>query len=138
MPPGYQQALIEGNPRNAAPYTFRARIQAHWRAMPHYHPTDEHITVLAGSCFVGVGDMFAEGDALELPSNSFITITAGTVHYFFTKAACEIQVHGIGPQRIIYVNPSYDPRNCEGNLMVKRVSFGTTGFGADLSAGLPV
>lgn len=111
MPGGYQQAAIEGNPRNGEEYVFRARLAANWRAMPHYHPTDEHITVLEGAAYIGFGRTFDERDAVALPAASYVAIRAGAVHFFFSRTGCVIQVHGCGPQRITYVDPRDDPRN---------------------------
>jgi quercetin dioxygenase-like cupin family protein len=110
MPVGYQQAMLLGNPKEEAQFTFRAKIPPNWKAMPHFHPADEYITVLEGSCYVGVGEKYDEEIAIELPLNAFILIRSGTIHYFYTKQKCIIQVHGIGPQKITYINPDDDPR----------------------------
>jgi hypothetical protein len=32
-------------------------------------------------------------------------------HYAMAKTACVVQIHGMGPFSITYVNPSDDPRN---------------------------
>ena len=111
MPVGYQQVLIVGNPRAVEQFTFRANIRANWRAMPHFHPADEHITVLEGCCFVGIGSQYDEEAALVVPAGAFVMLKAGTHHHFFTEAERLIQVHALGPQRITSVNPSDDPRN---------------------------
>lgn len=111
MPIGYRQAMIEGNPRFAALFTFRAKIPANWIAMPHMHSEDEHITVVEGTCYLGIGEKYDEDAAAKLPIGSFTLVKAGTAHYFFTRQSCIIQVHGMGPQKIFYINPADDPRN---------------------------
>ena len=111
MPTGYEQAMIKGNPRVREVFTFRAKIQANWKAMPHFHPADEHITILEGSGYIGFGEEYNEEIAVEMPKGAFITVKAGSVHYFFTRGLCVIQVHGMGPQKITYINIDDDPRN---------------------------
>lgn len=111
LPPGSQAAVIEGDPRAAGLFTLRAKIPANWKVMPHSHPADEHITVIEGSCYMGVGDKFDEATAKEMTTGGFAVMKTGTHHYFFTKQDCIIQVHGMGPWGITYVNAADDPRN---------------------------
>jgi mannose-6-phosphate isomerase-like protein (cupin superfamily) len=111
MPPGYQQSIMHGDPRADELFIFRAKIPSHWTASPHFHPIDEHMTVLEGSCYLGIGEKYDESAATELRANAFTVMKAGVVHYFFTKSPCVIQVHGMGPHKITYVNPTNDPRN---------------------------
>jgi hypothetical protein len=103
--------MLQGDPRVTELFTFRAKIPAGWKAFPHFHPIDEQMTVLEGCCYLGVGDTFDETTAAHLHTHAFTAVKAGTVHYFFTKESCTIQVHGVGPHRITYVNPADDPRN---------------------------
>jgi quercetin dioxygenase-like cupin family protein len=58
MPSGYRQVLMVGSPKIQQLYTFRAKLPPDWRAMPHFHPEDEHITVLEGSCYLGKGEVY--------------------------------------------------------------------------------
>ena len=111
LPPGSQATVIEGDPRAAGLFTIRAKIPANWRVMPHSHPADEHITVIEGSCYMGVGDKFDEKTATKMTTGGFAVMKVGTHHYFFTNKECIIQVHGMGPWGITYVNPADDPRN---------------------------
>ena len=37
-------------------------------------------------------------------------MTAGTRHFAWTEQETEIQLHGIGPWVVNYVNPADDPR----------------------------
>lgn len=110
MPLGSQAAVIEGNPKKSGFFTLRHKIPANWVVMPHTHPADEHITVLEGSCYLGIGKEYSEEAATKLSMGAFTMMKAGTAHYFFTKENCIIQVHGMGPQKINYINPDDDPR----------------------------
>jgi hypothetical protein len=111
LPPGAKAAVLEGDPGAAGPFTLRAKIPANYKIMPHTHPIDEHITVIEGSCYMGMGKKFNEKAAKEIPTGGFIMLKTGTVHYFFTKKPCIIQIQDIGPWGITYINPADDPRN---------------------------
>jgi hypothetical protein len=45
-----------------------------------------------------------------MPAGSFVMIPAGDRHYAWCDQETVIQLHGIGPWDIIYVNPEDDPR----------------------------
>src|SRR5438876_6386156 len=52
-----QVSVVEGDPSQAgAPFTLRIKLAAGTRVPPHWHPTDEHITVLQGRFGLGMGD----------------------------------------------------------------------------------
>src|SRR5207245_9763153 len=55
LPPGAEFVLLEGNPAEAVPLTFRLRFAANYRIPPHWHSVIEHVTVLAGTLTGGVG-----------------------------------------------------------------------------------
>ncbi|MFV8337597.1 cupin domain-containing protein [Flavobacterium sp. RSP29] len=111
LPPGSQVVVIGGNPSATELFTMRAKIPANYTIMPHWHPADQYITVLEGSCYMGMGDKFDEKTATKMSAGGFVVMKTGTQHYFFTKEACVIQVHGMGPWGIAYVNLADDPRN---------------------------
>src|SRR3954469_25053240 len=49
LPPGAQAAVLEGDPSKAGPFTMRVKMPDAYRIAPHYHPADEHVTVLQGA-----------------------------------------------------------------------------------------
>jgi quercetin dioxygenase-like cupin family protein len=111
LPPGTKVAILEGDPGKAGLFTMRVKIPANWKVMPHTHPADEHITVIEGSGYMGMGEKYDEKTAKEMVTGAFAVMKTGTAHYFFTKKECIIQTHGMGPWGITYVNPADDPRN---------------------------
>jgi hypothetical protein len=47
LPPGAQFASLSGDPsKPGEPYVFRARLPDGYRVPPHWHPMDEHVTVI--------------------------------------------------------------------------------------------
>jgi quercetin dioxygenase-like cupin family protein len=111
LPPGAKTAVIEGDPKSKGLFTMRIKIPANYIIMPHTHPADEHVTVLEGSLYMGIGGKFDKKAAKMIPKGGFAMMKISTRHYAFTKEESIIQLHGMGPWGIIYVNPADDPRN---------------------------
>jgi quercetin dioxygenase-like cupin family protein len=78
--------------------------------MPHFHPTDEHVTVLSGRFLVGMGDTLSRRGAMALGPSGFITAPAQAHHFAIAAQRTIVQVNGEGPFAITYVNPADDPR----------------------------
>ena len=107
LPPGAKMAVISGDPGKDGPFVIRAQLPANYVIAPHWHPTDEHVTVLAGSVSMGTGDKVDKGE--ELGVGGYAAMPAQMHHYLTTKTAATVQVHGMGPFQITYVNPADDP-----------------------------
>jgi quercetin dioxygenase-like cupin family protein len=112
LPPGAQMAVIEGDPAAEGKlFTFRVRLPAGYRIPAHFHPADEHITVISGEFRLGMGEKLDESKAQALPAGSFAVMPKGARHFAFTRQPTELQVHAMGPWGITYVDPKDDPRN---------------------------
>jgi quercetin dioxygenase-like cupin family protein len=110
LPPGAELAVLEGDPTKTGPYTMRLRMADGYRIPPHFHPADEHVTVLSGTFMVGMGERF-DGTALKtLPAGTFGMIPTGMRHFAQAKGATVLQLHGIGPWGLTYVNPADAPK----------------------------
>jgi quercetin dioxygenase-like cupin family protein len=102
-------AVIEGKPSEPGPFTMRLKFPAGFKVLPHSHPAIEHLTVLSGTINVGMGDKFDGGQSRPMRAGSFIVMPVGTSHFVETKEETVIQVHGVGPWGVTYVNPDDDP-----------------------------
>jgi mannose-6-phosphate isomerase-like protein (cupin superfamily) len=110
LPAGAKAAVLEGNPGEAGPFTMRVLLPNRYRIPPHYHPAVEHVTVLKGAFKVGMGDKF-DGSAMNLlPAGTFAALEPGTRHFAESEGETILQLHGVGPWQITYVNPADDPR----------------------------
>jgi ketosteroid isomerase-like protein len=109
LPPGARAAIISGDPTQAQPFALRLQFPAGYRIAPHWHPATENVTVLSGTVSLGMGDSFDQAAMKDLPAGGFGVIPAEMRHYFMAKTASTIQVHGVGPFAINYVNPADDP-----------------------------
>jgi quercetin dioxygenase-like cupin family protein len=111
LPAGAEVAVLEGDPSAAGPFTMRAKFPDGYTIPPHFHPADEHVTVLQGTFLMGMGERLSNSAMKELTASSFAVMPKGTAHFAQAKGETIVQVHGIGPWAITYVNPSDDPRS---------------------------
>src|SRR5687768_2671593 len=110
LPKGAMLAVLSGDPSQAGPFTMRAKFPAGYRIAAHWHPTDEHLTVLAGTFSAGTGDAFDMKALHDMPAGTFAVMPAEMRHFTYTKDGATIQIHGMGPFVLNYVNPADDPR----------------------------
>ncbi|MBI3587456.1 MAG: cupin domain-containing protein [Ignavibacteriales bacterium] len=110
LPAGAKIAIIEGDLTKPGLFTARLKLPANYAIRPHWHPADEHITVIAGTFYMGLGETFNAEQAKEIPVGGFAVMATGTRHFALTKNETIIQLHGMGPWAINYINPADDPR----------------------------
>lgn len=110
LPPGAEAAVVDGDPTKAGPFVMRAKFPAGYRVPPHFHPTDENVTVISGAFGMGMGDKADDASIQVLGAGDFVRIPKQMHHYAWAKEATTIQIHGIGPFALTYVNPQDDPR----------------------------
>ena len=109
LPAGGKMAVISGDPGKAGPFALRVQLPAGYRIPPHWHPTDEQLTILSGSVALGMGDKFDEAALKDLPAGGYAMLPANMRHFLLARSATTFQVNGMGPFAIIYVNPADDP-----------------------------
>jgi hypothetical protein len=111
LPPGAQAAILEGPMDKAAPFTARLRFPANYRIPPHWHPAIEHVTVLSGTLHMGLGEKLDTSKAMPVHPGGFAVMQAQAPHFAYTtREPVEIQLHGVGPWGITYLNAADDPR----------------------------
>ena len=111
LPTGAKLAVLEGDPTKEGFFTMRLWLPDGFRIPPHFHPKVEHVTVISGTFNLGMGDKFDQKTTRAMPVGTFGFWKEGMQHFAWAKGDTVIQLHGIGPWTITYVNPSDDPRN---------------------------
>ena len=106
---GAHFTVISGDPSKEGLYVVRLKMPAGYKIMPHWHPTDEHVTVLSGTLALGMGDDFTAKTMTKLPAGGYAVLPANMHHYAMATTAAVVQVHGIGPFQLTYVHPEDDP-----------------------------
>ena len=102
-------AIVSGDPTKPGPFAVRAQLPAGYKIAPHWHPTDENVTVLQGLFRAGMGDAYKEADLHDFPTGSFILMPKEVRHFATAKGEVIVQIDGQGPFVINYVNPADDP-----------------------------
>jgi len=108
--PGAEIAVISGDPnKEGSPFVMRFRYSGTARIPPHWHPTDEHLTILTGTFRLGVGERGDQSATTALGPGAYAFVAAKMAHYAWADEGTTVQAHGIGPFVINYVNPADDP-----------------------------
>jgi quercetin dioxygenase-like cupin family protein len=113
IPPGAKIARLEGDSAKEGFYTMRLLFPAGYKIPPHTHPQVEQVTVISGALQIGMGEKFDEGVSQTIPAGGFFAMPAGMKHFAWTKVETVIQLNGVGPQNINYLNPEDDPRTAK-------------------------
>ena len=113
IPPVFEKGMlltvVSGDPGKPGAFVVRLKMPAGYRINPHWHPTDEHVTVLSGTFALGMGEKFEESKMKALQANGYALLPAEMRHYAMAKSRAVVQVHGMGPFQLTYVNPADDP-----------------------------
>jgi ketosteroid isomerase-like protein len=109
LPKGAKLAVLSGDPSQPAPFTVRLQMPDGYKIAPHTHPTDEHVTVMSGTFRAAMGEKWNDKALGDFAPGSYANMAAGMAHYAAAKGATVVQVHGVGPFVVNYVNPADDP-----------------------------
>ncbi|HZN53817.1 MAG TPA: cupin domain-containing protein [Candidatus Polarisedimenticolaceae bacterium] len=101
--------VVSGDPGKPGLYVVRLKMPAGYKIAPHWHPTDEHVTVLSGTFALGMGEKLDQATMKSLPVGGYALLPAQMRHYAMAKTEATVQVHGMGPFQLTYVNPADDP-----------------------------
>ncbi|MEZ0228505.1 MAG: cupin domain-containing protein [Planctomycetota bacterium] len=110
LPPGAKIAILAGDMKSRELFAVRLKFPKGYKIKPHWHPVDENVTIISGRAHMATGDKFDTAGGHELRAGAFTVMPAKLHHYFWTTEDTIIQLHGIGPWGITYVNPEDDPR----------------------------
>lgn len=111
LPVGAKFALLEGDPAKEGPFVMRLRLPDGFHIPGHTHPRTERVTVISGTFKLAMGDQLERAKAHTLPAGAFGFWPAGMKHAGWAEGETILQVHGVGPWVINYLNPADDPRN---------------------------
>ena len=111
LPAGVQIAVLLGNPAEEGPFVLRLKLPAGYVIPPHRHSKDEFLTVIAGHFAEASGEKVDRAASPYLAPASVVHLPAGMPHYAWVEEETIVQVNGVGPFDVIYVDPKDDPRN---------------------------
>jgi quercetin dioxygenase-like cupin family protein len=91
---------------DGTPFVLRIRCADGAKIPAHWHPVDENITVMKGTFLVGMGETFEASRLQPMNVGNFLTMAKDMRHFGLCKGETIVQVHGMGPFKINWVNPS--------------------------------
>jgi quercetin dioxygenase-like cupin family protein len=110
LPPGAQAAVLLGSPAKEGPFVLRLKFPAGFVVPPHRHSKDELVTVISGRFAISSGEKLDRASMRKLPPGSFVHLPAGMPHYAAADGETVVQINGIGPFDVVYIDPNDDPR----------------------------
>ena len=111
LPAGARAAVIDGDPSREGLFTMRLWMPDNFIIPPHTHPAFEHITIISGVLHIGMGNTVSMARATELRQGAFNVVAPGMAHFVHAAGETVVQLHGMGPWSLKYVNAADDPRN---------------------------
>jgi quercetin dioxygenase-like cupin family protein len=110
LPAGAQFAVIKGDPGKAGMFTIGIRMPANYSVPAHWHPMDEHVSVVSGKLAYGMSDRLNRTAAQGLNAGENVVMKAKMNHWVLTADGAQVEVSAMGPFKITYANPADDPR----------------------------
>jgi hypothetical protein len=107
---GAKVAVLQGMPGQSGPVVVRLKFPANFLIAPHWHSTDEIITVLSGTLHAGMGDKVDRQNSIAFVTGAFVVMPAKHHHFAWTKEETVVEIHSNNPFDIVYVNAADDPR----------------------------
>ena len=110
FPSGAKMAVESGDPSKAGEFVVRLSMPANYRIPPHWHPTDEHVTIRSGTFLVGMGDTLSAAKTKAMTPGDSGSIPAKMHHFALAKTPTVLSIRAEGPFAMTYVNPADDPQ----------------------------
>ena len=109
--PGAKLAVLQGDPSKEGLFVYRIKMPAAYKIPPHVHKASENVTVLTGSFFIGVGEKFDTKAGWSCRWAGSCRSRRAIAHFAWAgDRETVVQVHGVGPTDLVFVNPADDPR----------------------------
>jgi hypothetical protein len=100
---------VWGDPaKPGEPFVIRIHREAGHIVFPHTHPVDENIVVVKGSWAFGMGKRFDRSTLRRMEVGDYGMAGQGMAHFGWSQTDTVLQVHGIGPFTVEFVDPVYE------------------------------
>ena len=110
-PPAFERGahavVLSGDPGKPGLFVLRLKVPAGYKVANHWHPTDEHVTLLDGDVTLQMND---GAQTQPLSRGAYVLLPAQMHHAVSTKNGATVQVTAMGPFELTYVDPKDDPR----------------------------
>lgn len=106
---GAKMAVLSGDPGKEGPFVARLQVPANYKIAPHWHSKDEDLTVISGTFYLAEGDKVEMAHAHAMKTGAYHHLPAKTHHFAFSKGPAVVQINGMGPFDLTYIDPKDDP-----------------------------
>ena len=104
--PTMSVAVLSGVPQeDGSPFVLRLKLAAGATVAPHWHPVDEHLTVLSGRFHMGMGERFDKAAGSALAPGAYAVMPKSAIHFAWVDDETVVQIHGVGPFTTTFVEP---------------------------------
>jgi quercetin dioxygenase-like cupin family protein len=111
LPAGAKFALVSGDPGKPGPFEVQLSLPNGYVIAPHWHPTDETVTVKSGHFRYGMGDKIDRKAEKTMTPGETGTMKTNMRHWARAQGRTVVAVTGNGPFAFNYVKAADDPRN---------------------------
>jgi quercetin dioxygenase-like cupin family protein len=108
LPKGAELAVLHGDPSKKAVFTLRLKLPAGYKIPPHWHTKDEQLTILSGVFILHMGDTM-DAPASNLEAGAYHFLPGKMHHAAVANGETTLQLDGMGPFDIHYLNPADNP-----------------------------
>ena len=109
LPPGTEAAVLSGDPTKKGLFAIVVRGPQGYKVPPHWHSTDEYVTVISGTFTMGMGDTIDASSGTPLTVGGYALMPHKRHHWAMAATPFVIQVQAIGPFDIHYIHSADDP-----------------------------
>jgi len=95
---GVQRAVLYGDASKPGElFAFRLLVPDGFEMGAHTHPVAEHMSVISGKFFVGLGEKLDRDAAIEYGAGGYAVVAAEVPAYMFAVGETVVEIHGVGP-----------------------------------------
>ena len=108
--PGAQAVVLSGDPGKPGLFVLRLKAPAGYKVATHWHPTDEYVTLLEGDLTLKMDENGKGAHEHTFAPGGYVLLPAKMHHAASTRTGMTLQVSGMGPFELNYIDPKDDPR----------------------------
>ncbi|HTE43890.1 MAG TPA: cupin domain-containing protein, partial [Gemmatimonadaceae bacterium] len=84
-------------------FVIRLKLADGAKVPPHWHPIDEHVTVISGTFYMGTGETVDESAAVAMIAGAYALMPKEVRHFAWASEETVVQIHGVGPFKTFFV-----------------------------------
>ncbi|HXV11088.1 MAG TPA: cupin domain-containing protein [Burkholderiales bacterium] len=108
LPEGAKMAMLQGDLAKPGAFSFQLKLPAGYQLKPQSSPAINRLFVISGALNFGTGEKFDSARTVPLYSGYAHWPSNGS-YFAFTKEETVVEIEGVGPWVVNYVNAADDP-----------------------------